>query len=457
MNEEKSELLSLKLRTFIAEFRAESAALWFLCFYIVIEYIRPHNMYPVLDFLPWGQISLILCVISVFATRSKAKGFGTLDFMFIIFSILVILSAIFAWNTAVSFRYWSTFTSWILMYFCVLSILNTPNRILLFAIFFLIINFKLSEHGARNFAMRGFSFAHWGLSGPPGWFRNSGELAMQMTVVLTMSLSILMAARKYIENPKRWWVLLILFPGTALMTIIGSSSRGGQIALAVIALILILRGKHFFRKAIVLSLAIALVLHFLPEEQKTRFSTMGDDPTSQMRLEHWESAQEVIKDNPLGIGYFNWSSYYASHFDVIKLEEIHNTILQAFAEIGYPGGILFLLMVLTALFMNTRTRKEMDQIDDAEADAIGALARGINLGLIGTFVAAQFMSVLYYPSFWLAFALSSALRHISVRKLSEYRSSPDTAGIRRYKGNSKIANQQKELDQMQQGYIKRGY
>jgi len=374
-------------------------------------------MYPVLDFLPWGNISILLCVISVFATKSKAIGFGTMDIMFIAFSFLVILSGVFAWYPEISLRYWSTYTSWVLLYFCILSILNTPNRMLLFILFFLIINFKLSEHGARSFAMRGFSFTHWGLTGPPGWFRNSGEFAMQMTFVFAISLSILIAARKYIANPKRWWVLLVMFPGTSALSVIGSSSRGGQIALAVIALILFFKGKHFFRKALILLATIYLGLYFLPAEQIDRFRTMGDDQTSQRRLEHWESAQEVISDNPMGIGYFNWSSYYASHFDVTKLEEIHNTVLQAFAELGYPGGIMFLLMTIAAFYMNMRTRHEMDTINDVEADAMAATARGINLGLIGTFIAALFMSVLYYPSFWLIFALTSALRHISRNKI----------------------------------------
>lgn len=410
-------LLELKFRSFIAGFRAESVSLWFLCLYFFMEYIRPYDMYPVLDFLPWGQFSIILAVSSIFVSGCKANGFSVMDKMFIVISLMVVLSGIFAWSPAASLKYWSTYTSWILMYFCIVSILTTPRRMLLFVLFFLIINFKLSEHGAWSFAMRGFSFAHWGLSGPPGWFHNSGELAMQMTIVFSMSLCLILASKKYIENSKRWWFLLILFPGTAALTVIGSSSRGGQIALATIALIFFLKGKHFFRKTLLLIIVIFIGPYLLPAEQFERFNTMGDDQTSQRRLEHWENAQEVIKHNPLGIGYFNWRYYYPAHFDVIKIEEIHNTVLQAFTELGYPGGILFLLMIITTFVMNARTKREMDSIDDTEADAMAAIARGINLALLGTIIAAIFMSVLYHPVFWAAFALTSALRHISINKI----------------------------------------
>ena len=86
----------LKLRSFITSFRAESAALWFLCFYIFIEYIRPQAMYPALNFLPWGQVAILAAVVSVFVTRSKALGFGAMDKLFIAFSITVLFSIIFA-------------------------------------------------------------------------------------------------------------------------------------------------------------------------------------------------------------------------------------------------------------------------------------------------------------------------------------------------------------------------
>lgn len=371
-------------------------------------------MYPVFDFLPWGQITIILAVTGAIFTGCKANGFGAMDKMLIIISFIVILSGITAWSPAASFKYWSTYTSWVLMYFCIVSILTSPNRMFLFILFFILINFKLSEYGARNFAMRGFSFTHWGLTGPPGWFHNSGEFAMQMTVIFSMSLSIMLAAKKYIENSTRWWILLIMFPGTSALSVIGSSSRGGQIALVVIILMLLLRGKHFFRKILLLIILIYLGPHLLPAEQIERFNTMGDDQTSQLRLTHWENAIQTIKDHPLGIGYYNWKYYYPSNFNIAKVEEIHNTMLQVFVELGYPGGILFTIMILTAFAMNAKTIREMRSIDKAENEIMAAIARGINLGLVGTFISALFMSVLFYPIFWVAFALTSALRHISI-------------------------------------------
>jgi len=381
-------------------------------------------MYPALDIVPWGQLTILACVASIFLTGNRAIGFGAMDKMFIAFSILVVISGIYAWDPGESLSQWTTYTSWILMYFCVVSILTTPNRVLLFVLFFALINFKFSQHGARTFAMRGFGFAGWGLSGS-GWFQNSGELALQMVISFSMSWSILAGLREFISGTKRWWVLLLLFPGTAALTVIGSSSRGGQIALLAVVLIVFLRGSHLFKRALILAMLLYIGWSVLPEEQIARFDTAGDDETSEHRLMYWAVAREIIKEHPwTGIGYMNWYQYYLENYNPEKLEAIHNTVLEAFVDLGYPGGVLFLIMVITSFVMNARSRREMNDIGGVEGKSIAAIATGINLGMLGTSIAAFFMSVLFYPMFWLAFALTSAVRHISRNKVQQLKNMP---------------------------------
>lgn len=419
----------LKFRSFIKSFRNESAALWFLCFYIFIEYIRPQAMYPFLDFLPWGQVALLCAVASIFITRNKALGFGAMDKLYVVFSIIVLFSIIFAWDIDTSLMHWTTYASWILMYICIVSVLTTPNRLLLFAIFFVLINFKLSQHGARTFAMRGFSFTHWGLAGSPGWFHNSGEFALQMVVLFSISLALLSGLREQIENSTRWRVLMLLFPGTAMLSVIGSSSRGGQLALIAVVLMFVLKGKKLFRNLVIFGVLATVAMYIMPEEQLLRFKSAGEDATSELRLIHWEHAIDVIKNNPMGIGYQNWAPYYSSVYQPERIEEIHNTVLESFVELGYPGGALFLIMILVAFVMNRRTRVEMMSIDTKDGKLIASLATGVNLGLLGTLISAMFMSVLFYPMLWLAFAMTSALRHMSLRILKEIKRRPENGRV----------------------------
>jgi O-antigen ligase len=273
------------------------------------------------------------------------------------------------------------------------------------------------------FAMRGFSFAGYGLSGSPGWFANSGELALEMVVMFSMSLSILIAFRDHVRKSIRWWILVLLFPGTAAMTVIGSSSRGGQLALAAVIIFYFVRGRQVIKRAAIIAILAYIGQHVLPEEQLERFSTAGSDETSELRLQHWEHAMEVIEKNPFGIGYKNWIPYYAAIYHPEVLEQIHNTFLQTFVDLGYPGGVLFLVMIVTSFIMNIKTSREMNGVGGDEERSIAAVATGINLGLLGTLIAAFFMSVLWYPMFWLAFAMTSALRHVSQNRLKVVKNS----------------------------------
>ena len=406
------DLVTLRFREFFAAVRADNIALWSLFLYVLIEYLRPQNMYPVIDVIPWGQFALMICLVSIFATGSKAIAFGAMERVFALFTFLVILSVFFAMDVSVSLKNWSTYTSWVLLYICVLKTINTPRRMLLFTIFFLLINFKMSQHGTRTFAMRGFDFTHWGLSGS-GFFQNSGELALQMVVIFAIGICLLLGFREYVSNKKRWWLLLLLFPGTALITVIGSSSRGGQLALLSVLVLIALGGTRRIRKSILIAAVLLLVLSIIPDEQMARFDTAGSDTTSELRLTHWRHAIDTVREHPMGIGYRNWGTYYASSSSIDTVEEIHNTSLEAFVELGVLGGLTFHLALVMALVMNRRTRREMTNLGGVDGDAMSAIARGLNLGLVGTFVAASFMSVLYYPMYWLAFALTSALRHIS--------------------------------------------
>lgn len=108
------------------------------------------------------------------------------------------------------------------------------------------------------------------------------------------------------ENPT------FLFLGTVMLSVIGSSSRGSQLALFAVVLVLVSTRKHFLRNLLIFGALASATLYILPEEQVERFYSAGKDSTSELRLTYWEHAHEVIKQNPLGIGYQNWGAYYSA-------------------------------------------------------------------------------------------------------------------------------------------------
>ena len=119
------DVYSLKISALWAEFKKSHISFWFLCIYFFFEYVRPHNLYPVLDVLPWGQMFLLLTVFTAFLNRSISWVSNPLNKLFILFAIIIVLSGIFAFRPADAWADKETMLGWLIVYFLVINIVNT--------------------------------------------------------------------------------------------------------------------------------------------------------------------------------------------------------------------------------------------------------------------------------------------------------------------------------------------
>jgi putative inorganic carbon (HCO3(-)) transporter len=393
-------------------FRKESWAFWFLCMYLVVEYLRPQIVYPALDVIPWGQITLGACWVSVLLGGWKARRMVLMDLLVGAFFFWVLLSSVLALQPNASFGAWEVFAGWFVLYYLIPLVITSPRRAYLFFLFFFLVNLKMSQHGARTWVMRGLAFADWGATGSPGWFQNSGEFAMEMAGFAGISWCLLYAMRRHIGK-RKFWLGVCLLPGTAVASVMASSSRGGQLALLVVVLALLVVHKVRIRNLVIVGAVLAVGWILVPPQQKARFQSMGEDTSSESRLTYWRASFQVAMDHPVtGIGYNNWPSYWARMLGGGRVERIHNSTLQAAAETGFPGAALFLGMILLSFYCNAQTRRRARRIGPWR-EAFWGMATGLDVGMVGFLFASQFMSVLYYPMFWVSFGLTTALSEAS--------------------------------------------
>ena len=94
------------------------------------------------------------------------------------------------------------------------------------------------------------------------------------------------------------------------------------------------------------------------------------------------------------------------------MERIHNSTLQAAAETGFPGAGLFFAMIALSFHLNAQTRRRSRRMGPWK-EAFRGMATGLDAGMLGFLVASQFMSVLYYPIFWVSFGLTTAVSETS--------------------------------------------
>jgi O-antigen ligase len=370
----------------------------------------------VINVIPWGQVTIGLAVAAFFILGERGRGFHPMDGMVILFTFWVFATIPFAWSPEFAIDRWASMASWMIMYFLVSHVVVTSRRMLLFWAGMMVVFLKMSQHGARTWALRGFSFEAYGVTGSPVWFQNSGEFAMGMVMFVAMSWCVLVAIRPYVSG-KFFWIGAALLPLTAIMSVLASSSRGGQIAGLVVIALLVAQSRLRFRALAMAAVVLAIGWAVLPPEQKARFAVMGsaEDETGQARLTHWGAALETIQDRPIfGVGYENWLPYYATQ-NPIFVQEIHNTFLEAPVELGIPGALMFFGMIAGTFVMNARTRRRVRPVAGPWGDIFNGMAKGLDISMVGLLVASIFMSVLFWPVYWMSFALSVALSETSRR------------------------------------------
>ncbi len=413
------DLYSLKIKAIWSSSRQESVALWCLCLFFFFEYVRPQSLYPVIDILPWAQVCLILTFLAAFFNKSIGWVSHPLNKLFVLFGLVVFISGVNSYYPMYSWEYKSIILGWFVIYFLTITIVNSEKCLILFMLAYLLFSLKMAQHGALGWAQRGFSFESYGLIGAPGWFRNSGEYAIQMLIYGSLAISFVVSLGSYWGRVKKG----VLFTSAAMgyFAVMGASSRGSQLALAAIIVWLTLKHKSGFKALIILLISFSLLWALLPDEQWKRFESMGDDNTSVQRLLYWGLGFEAAKDHPaFGIGYKNWMPYMTSLYPegigpLGKVEVSHSIYVEAAAELGFTGFFIFLMMVFCAFVANSRTRK---LTSNGRNPLLYNLSYGLDAGLIGFLVAGAFVTVLFYPFFWVQIAMIVSLHSVAKRVYS---------------------------------------
>jgi O-antigen ligase len=405
------ELYALKPKAIWRQFWSEHWSFWMICGYLFVEYVRPQQIVPALDFLPWASLFILLSLIGAFVDPTVKWVKASASKWILLYLVVVLLSIIGAAFKDWSFRKLEWIYTWVIIYFLIINIVNTRKRLFIFLGVFVVASFKISFGLALVWAKRGFAFTNWGLQGPPGFFENSGELAVQMSVFFPVAYLIAVRLRPYV--PKWVFCILLLMPVTAAMVILGASSRGAQLALAV-QLVLMFHKQIFRLKTIIpIIILFSVLFQFLPDEQKQRFSETGTDKTSQQRIYYWEAGWEMLNSNPLlGVGYFNFPpTFNRYHSDKILFgyaQLPHNILVQVGADLGYIGLFVYFMLIKTSFIASKKNSKP----EGGASDFFSSLPWAMNISIIGFYVAGQFVSVVYYPFMWIHIALASCFINI---------------------------------------------
>jgi O-antigen ligase len=227
-----------------------------------------------------------------------------------------------------------------------------------------------------------------------------------------MALYFAYAVSPHVGKIKRY--ILYALPVTGFIGVIASSSRGGQLGAAAAIGVVLLKARLKARTLALGGVVVVAVALLLPPEQYERFTEMGEDGTSQYRLTLWKNGREIMKEHPVfGIGFGNWIPYYHARYDPDGLV-VHNIFLEAGTEMGGVGLAILLFGFSTLFMLNVSTRRIAARLGP-DGRLFTAAAHGLDAGMVGFMVAGFFVTILYYPFFWIQLALTAALFNTTER------------------------------------------
>ncbi|MBL0937522.1 MAG: O-antigen ligase family protein [Gemmatimonadaceae bacterium] len=389
----------------------QSPAFWATWLYIFFEYVRPQMIYKWLDFAPWAKIFLFSAVtLTLLEGRIKFTT-RALWIAVCIFTAVIVASSLTAQFPSYSWQNKDFWINWLLLMLIVGAGVRTRTEYLLHLLGFILWNLKMSQHGVQGWFLSGFSFVSWGATGGPGWFHNSGEFGIEMCVFLPIVGYLTFGVWPYLSKNRKI-VMLAIF-ASAMISIVASSSRGALLGAVCVGAWVAWRSPYRVRAIAIIVPLLALTWIVLPEGNKARWRQAGDDPDSVRRLTYWTDGIEIAKDFPLlGIGYRNWIPYYRQNYNP-EGEVPHNYLIEAASELGFTGLAVFVTMTGVFFWQNARTRRKLAEDSRSPDRLLWAMTYGLDGAMIGFLSSGFFVTVLYYPFYWMNLALCMALARVA--------------------------------------------
>lgn len=341
----------------------------------------------------------------------------------LLFVIHTILSSIFSIqpNPAVWFRL-DIFLKGIVLAFMAPFFLTSRWRIHVMLIVLVIgLGFHGVVDGLKMIASAG---AHNILGIPTSSLSDNNLYALGMVMLLPLILYL----AKYSAHRITRWIALIAF-SLCVMTVLGSNSRGGFLALAILGIWYWITSPRKILSLVFVAVVAVGVVQFAPERWFERIETIKDAAADQSflgRVAAWKVSVNIANDNPLlGAGFhaverqWIWNQYkvtpniISSVVPQIPAKAAHSNYFQVLGDLGYIGLILFLALLASA-FVNRWRIQALAAKSRSDTTWATDLATAINLSLVAFMAGGAGVSLAYFELVYLFIMMLPAIHRILI-------------------------------------------
>jgi len=396
---------------------------YLLLIYLFFDYGRPQSFFPFIGALHPGYILHTFLFFCLFL-KNKLLNFKNIQTKcFLGLLLLMTLHGPIAVNNYWAYKIWRGTMLYFIVYLSIVNFVDSFEKIEKYIDIWIIINLFCAFVGLKH----------------GGKVPNSGFMGDENDFALVMNMAIPFAYFMFLEtNSTRKKILYLSACCIFIAANVASFSRGGFVGLVPVILYCWYKTPKKILSTVIVAIMIS-VLYFSAspkywDEVRSIKEENIQKGTGEDRWYLWKITWHMFLDHPIiGVGQGNapWhiSRYEPSgglHGRSRAGRAVHSLYFTLIPELGLVGILLFSGMLYFSykdLKWILKKEKEFLLKQNQSEETIQQMHKirfiifGITGGMLGYLVSGAFLSVLYYPHFWLLIALCVALRNIEQNQI----------------------------------------
>jgi probable O-glycosylation ligase (exosortase A-associated) len=390
-----------------------------LLFYLWNAYFRPEQ-WVWYDYVSPLNVSLIVGVFLVATSLKETRNFRIDKTVALVVGFLfqatlsLFTSEYFDW----SLHFWIEFLKVVIITVLITFLVSDQRR---YRTTLLVIGLSLGfEQAKQGWAQLVLNPGATNNNPHPVLGDNNG-VAVGMMMLVPVFLALAQTAVKRKERYfHRFFVAGLIYRG------ISTYSRGGFLAGAAMGLLALYRSPRKISALISVAILGFVIYSAMPQSFWDRMNSIraeeGErDASAESRLFVWGVALDMAAAKPLtGVGFnafpLSYPRYDPSAGKIGEAKAAHSAWFGVLAETGYPGFVLYVLIILSAFHLLWRTRRLTKGRHDLKN--IRVYATTMQMSLVAYVVGVTFLSGQYNEMFWHFIGLSVALDRITAKALA---------------------------------------
>ena len=356
--------------------------------------MNPHRLtYSFAFALPFAQVTAIATLLSILWSRGKVRLPADASVVVLVLFVLwTCVTTSFAILPGQSSGVLLTTVKIQLMTLVCIAALRERKHIELFVwVNVLSVGFYGFKGGIFAIASGGASRV-WGPQG--SYIEDNNALGLALVMIIPLGYYL------WQVTTKRWLRHSILvFLLLNAVAVLATQSRGAFVGIVAMTAVLWLRTSKKLLGGVVLVLAGASFITFMPESWATRMRSIGtyeQDSSAMQRLNAWETAINIANDRVTGAGFAianrDIFARYAPNPEWVFTA--HSIYFQALGEHGWIGLALFLTLGALSFANAGRIRKQA--LERPETLWARDLAGMVQVSMVGYAVGGAFLSLAYW-------------------------------------------------------------